>query len=296
VKSAAAGDLAAIVTRLRAAGCVFAEDEAGLLAATARSPADLAAMVERRVSGLPLEHVLGWAEFCGLRIAVRNGIFVPRRRSEFLVRQAAAAVVAVAVAPAPAGPPGQPGPGRRRPVIVDLCCGSGAIGVAVAAAVDNAELYAADIDLAAVDCARQNVASVGGHVYQGDLYDPLPATLRGRVDALVVNAPYVPTSEIALLPPEARLHEPAVALDGGVDGVDVHRRVAAGAPGWLAPDGRLLIETSARQADKTAAAMTASGLVPAITHDHDLGATVVIGSRGAGPGTLPPAGAAATTR
>jgi len=298
VTSGPAGDLAAIVTRLRAAGCVFAEDEARLLAATAPSPADLADMVDRRVNGFPLEHVLGWAEFCGLRIAVSDGIFVPRRRSEFLVRQAAAiaAAVAAADAPAPAGPPGEPGPGRRRPVIVDLCCGSGAIGVAVAAAVDHAELYASDIEPAAVACARQNVASVGGHVYQGDLYDPLPASLRGRVDVLVVNAPYVPTSEIVFLPPEARLHEPAVALDGGIDGVDVHRRVAAEATGWLALDGRLLIETSARQAIKTAAAMTTSGLVPAITNDDDLGATVVIGSRGASPGTLPPAGAAATTR
>jgi len=282
VTPGAADDLAAIVTKLRAAGCVFAEDEARLLAATARSPADLAAMVDRRVSGFPLEHVLGWAEFCGLRIAVSDGVFVPRRRSEFLVRQAVA-FAAAAVAPVPAGPLGESGPGRGHSVIVDLCCGSGAIGVAVAAAVDNAELYAADIEPAAVACARQNVASVGGHVFQGDLYDPLPASLRGRVDVLVVNAPYVPTSEIVFLPPEARLHEPAVALDGGVDGVDVHRRVAAEAPGWLAPDGRLLIETSARQATKTAAAMTASGLVPVITRDDDLGAIVVIGSRGAVP-------------
>src|SRR5206468_3881285 len=79
-----------IVTRLRAAGCVFAEDEAQLLISTARTPAELAAMVDRRVAGLPLEHVLGWADFCGLRIAVDSGVFVPRRRTEFLVQQAAA--------------------------------------------------------------------------------------------------------------------------------------------------------------------------------------------------------------
>src|ERR1700737_1204230 len=80
----------AIASRLRAAGCVFAEDEAQLLISTARTPAGLAAMVDQRVAGLPLEHVLGWAEFCGLRIAVDPGVFVPRRRTEFLVRQAAA--------------------------------------------------------------------------------------------------------------------------------------------------------------------------------------------------------------
>src|SRR6266540_3292563 len=79
-----------IVTRLRAAGCVFAEDEARLLVSAARTPAELQAMVDQRVAGLPLEHVLGWAEFCGLQIAVDPGVFVPRRRTEFLVRQAAA--------------------------------------------------------------------------------------------------------------------------------------------------------------------------------------------------------------
>lgn len=267
--SVSPGDLTVIVARLRAAGCVFAEDEARLLAAAAPTAADLAAMVDRRVTGHPLEHVLGWAEFCGLRIVVSDGVFVPRRRSEFLVRQA------VAVARAPASRVAD----ARRPVVVDLCCGSGAIGVAVASALGNAELHATDIESAAVACARQNVARVAGHVNQGDLYDALPGSLRGRVDVLVVNAPYVPTSEIGFMPAEARLHEPAIALDGGADGVDVHRRVAAAAPGWLAKDGALLIETGDRQATLTAAAMTASGLDPEITRDDDLGVTVVIGSR-----------------
>ena len=296
-------DLAAIVTKLRGAGCVFAEDEARLLTAAAQTSADLAAMVARRVSGFPLEHVLGWADFCGLRIAVSDGVFVPRRRSEFLVHQAVAVAAAVgassavtgagpvATAPAAVSTASPPAQAQRRPVIVDLCCGSGAIGLAIASALldnaalndnaapSNAELHAADIDPAAVACARQNVAQAAGQVYQGDLYDPLPAGLRGRIDVLVVNAPYVPTTEIPFLPPEARLHEPVIALDGGSDGVDVHRRIAAAAPGWLAPDGKLLIETSGRQAERTAAAMTASGLVPAITRDDDLDSTVVIGSR-----------------
>src|SRR5262245_20885961 len=111
----------AIVTRLRAAGCVFAEDEARLLIATARTPDDLAAMVDRRVAGLPLEHVLGWAEFCGLRIAVDPGVFVPRRRTEFLVRRAVAL----------SGP---------RAVVVALCCGSGAVAASLAASLEQTEL------------------------------------------------------------------------------------------------------------------------------------------------------------
>src|SRR5262252_9052791 len=213
----------AIVTRLRAAGCVFAEDEARLLLAEARTPAELSAMVERRADGQPLEHVLGWADFCGLRIAVAPGVFVPRRRTEFLVRQAVALT-------------------RPGAVIVDLCCGAGAIGAALAAAVDRAEVHAADIDPAAIRCARQNLP--GGRVYRGDLYAPLPAGLRGRVAVLAANVPYVPSKEIGFLPPEARAHEPGAALDGGPDGLDVLRRVAAGAAGWLAPGGHLLSEIS----------------------------------------------------
>ena len=101
-------------------------------------------------------------------------------------------------------------------------------------------MHAADIDPAAVRCARRNLGPAGGQVYQGDLYGPLPAGLRGRVDILLANVPYVPTSDVALLPPEAREHEARVALDGGPDGLDVLRRVAAGAPAWLAPGGHLL--------------------------------------------------------
>src|SRR6266581_6039397 len=230
----------AIVARLRAAGCVFAEDEAELLISAAATPAELTAMVDRRVSGLPLEHVVGWADFCGLRIAVEPGVFVPRRRTEFLVRQA------IAVAP-------------PHPVIVDLCCGSGAVGAALAAALDPAELHAADIDPVAVRCARRNLAP-HGYVYTGDLFEPLPAALRGRVDVLAANVPYVPAGEVALLPAEARVHEPRVALDGGADGLDVLRRVAAGAPQWLAPGGFLLVETSERQAPRAAEAFARSGL------------------------------------
>jgi release factor glutamine methyltransferase len=246
-----------VVARLRAAGCVFAEDEAALLIATALSPEELDAMVERRAAGLPLEQVLGWAEFCGLRIAVDPGVFVPRRRTEFLVQQAAALA--------------QPGA-----VVVDLCCGAGAVGAALAAAVEHAEVHAADVDPAAVRCARRNVP---GHVYQGDLYQALPARLRGRVAIVAANVPYVPTGEIAFLPPEARAHEPRVALDGGPEGLDVLRRVAAGAPGWLAPGGHLLIETSERQASLAAAAFRASGLSPRIATSADLSATVLIGTR-----------------
>jgi release factor glutamine methyltransferase len=276
-------DRAVAVTRLRAAGCVFAEDEARLLIAAARTPAGLAAMVDRRAAGQPLEHVLGWAEFCGLRIAVDPGVFIPRRRTEFLVRRAAA-LARRAAAPARQDPARRDPTPPRAVVVVDLCCGSGAVGAALAASLGRAELHAADIDPAAVRCARRNVAAAGGQVYRGDLYAPLPARLRGRVDILAANVPYVPSGDVGLLPSEARAHEPQVALDGGADGLDVLRRVAAGAPLWLAPGGHLLVETSERQARRAAEAFGRDGLIPRVARSGRLNATVVIGTRPPGQG------------
>ncbi len=252
--------LPAVVHRLRAAGCVFAEDEAALLVAAAATPAELETLVGRRVSGAPLEQVLGWAEFCGLRIVVEPGVFVPRRRTQVLARQA---VDLARLLP--------------HPVVVDLCCGSGAVAAAVAAAVDPVQLYAADVDPAAVRCARRNVPPPG-QVVAGDLFAALPARLRGRVDVLVVNAPYVPTGAIATMPPEARLHEPPVALDGGPDGLHVQRRVAAGARDWLAPGGHLLLESSDHQASATLGLVTGGGLDGRVVRSFELDATVVVGT------------------
>jgi release factor glutamine methyltransferase len=251
-----------VVDLLRAAGCVFAEDEARLLIDAATDPHELESMVARRVGGEPLEQVLGWAEFCGLRVAVEPGVFVPRRRTEVLVREAL--ILA-----------GQ----RRRLVVVDLCCGTGAIGLAVARGLAAAELHAADVDPVAVRCARRNVEPIGGTVHEGDLYAALPPRLQGRIDLLLVNAPYVPSDAVALMPPEARDHEPRQALDGGADGLDVQRRVIAAAAAWLAPDGALLVETGHDQAAGTSGAMAEAGLVPRTGHDEELDGTVAVGTR-----------------
>ncbi|MFP5018277.1 putative protein N(5)-glutamine methyltransferase [Paenarthrobacter ureafaciens] len=248
----------AVVLALRAAGCVFAEEEAGLLMGAARNEQDFVSMVQQRISGIPLEHILGWAEFSGSRMVVEPGVFVPRRRTEFLVRQAA--LVA------------KPGA-----VVVDLCCGSGAIGAALSDQLGSCQLYGADIDPLAVACAARNIGPRGGQVFQGDLFEPLPPELRGRVDVLLVNAPYVPTGSIAMMPPEARLHEPLTALDGGSDGLDVQRRVVRDSPEWLSPGGTLLIETSDEQASATASLMVDAGLRASVLFDGDFGATVVLG-------------------
>jgi release factor glutamine methyltransferase len=254
---------ASVVDRLRAAGCVFAEDEARLLEAEARTTHDLDAMVDRRTSGIPLEHVLGWAEFAGLRIQVEPGVFVPRARTELLARQAVALTHRAAALAPPA------------PVVLDMCCGSGALGAVLAAAVAGIEVYAADIDPVAVACARCNLTA--GLVYRGDLYAALPNGLARRVDVLVANAPYVPSGELELMPREARLHEPHDTLDGGADGLDLVRRVIAGAPSWLRPGGHVLVETSEDQAEVALDELRRAGFTPRLARDDELDATVVIG-------------------
>ncbi|AWX56703.1 putative protein N(5)-glutamine methyltransferase [Brevibacillus brevis] len=248
-----------IVTKLQEAGCVFAEDEARLLIASAGTTTELSDMVELRTTGMPLEHIIGWAEFCGLRIIVDKGVFVPRQRTAFLARQAAALI-------------------RPKSVVLDLCCGSGAVG-AVLAYLEHIELYATDIDPASVQCTRRNITTAGGRVYEGDLFEPLPIILRGRVNVIVANAPYVPTKAIEFLPPEARIHEAKIALDGGTDGLDVQRRIVATAPLWLAPGGHLLIETSERQTPQTVDIFTRCGLITRVTRSDEFDATVVIGTK-----------------
>jgi release factor glutamine methyltransferase len=255
-----------VVARLRAAGCVFAEDEAAVLLEAAPDDAGLEAMLSRREAGEPLEGIVGWAEFRGRRVFVAPGVFVPRRRTELLV------VAALDIA----------APGA---IVVELCCGVAAVASAIDHELPGAEVYAADIDPAAVAIARRNLPPLSGadRVFEGDLFDALPSGLRGRVGILIANAPYVPSAEIALMPSEAREHEPRVALDGGDDGLDVQRRIADRAREWLVPGGSLLIETSVRQASATSDAMRAGGLEPRTVHDDELDATAVIGVSAGGP-------------
>ena len=215
--------------------------------------------------------MLGWAEFCGLRIHLDPGVFVPRARTALLVDLAVGILrYEVAVRP-PAGQPERPG---LSGCLVDLCCGSGAVGAAISDRLPEVEVYAADVDPAAVACARRNLAPE--RVLAGDLYDALPGHLRGRVDVLVANAPYVPSDAIATMPPEARDHEAQVALDGGPDGVDLHRRIAADAGDWLSPGGSLLIETGRHQAPLTVSACETAGLRARVVTDDERDATAVV--------------------
>lgn len=258
------------VARLRAAGCVWAEDEARLLTAEAQHlGAPLEPLLRRRLDGEPLEHVLGWAEFAGVRVVTRPGVFVPRHRSEALVDAAVPLVLAADTR------------GGRPVVVVDLCCGTGALGLGTLtrAGVD-VELHAADLDPAAVAAARDTLSGVpGARVHHGDLFDALPDDLHGRVDVLIANVPYVPSAAIATLPPEFRDHEHRLALDGGEDGLDVARRLLAGVGSWLGPQGAAVSEASPEQADVLVHVAQRHGLRARADHSDDHGTTVVTVSR-----------------
>lgn len=247
--------ISATVSRLRAAGCVFAEDEAALLHAEARSGDHLESMIARRVAGAPLEHVLGWATFAGVRVAVTDGVFVPRHRTELLTTTARSLM--------PVG------------TVLDLCCGTGALGLVVARDHPAVRLVATDVDPRAVECARRNLASLSAAVYCGDLFEPLPQDLRGTVDLLLANVPYVPTAEIVYLPEEFRVHEARAALDGGPDGLDVLRRVAREAPAWLASGGTLLTEAGVPQLAAAREILSAAGLDPRVVTDPETETAVV---------------------
>lgn len=279
---------AGIIDELRSAGCVYAEEEAAILAEAAETPEQLARMLGQRVSGFPLEYIVGWAEFDGARFTVAPGVFVPRRRSVFLVQSAFAVLTGrAATGDAGTGQDAVTGQTVLPPVVVDLCCGAGALGAALVRrlAVDAAtacELHAVDVDAAAVSCAAANIAAFGGQAWCGNLFDPLPQALRGNVDLIVANAPYVPSGALEFMPREARLYEPTAALDGGVDGLDVHRDIAAQAGHWLRPGGTLLLESSGRQGAASAEILSASGFSTRLTSSTEFDVTVVAGTSGRG--------------
>lgn len=247
----------ALVARLRAAGCVFAEEEAAVLGEI--PPPRREAAIRRRVAGEPLEHVLGWVEFGGLRLAVEPGVFVPRRRSLLLVAEAA-----LRCAPGDA--------------VLDLCCGTGAVARLLAERVPGLRIHAADVDARAVAVARVNLEPVGGSVTVGDLFDAVPADLRGWLQLITANVPYVPSSAERLVPGDLRAAEPRFTRDGGPDGLDVLRRVAGAALTWLAPGGHLLSEVAEHQVAAATTVVREGGLHPTWAAD-DEGTAVVIATR-----------------
>jgi release factor glutamine methyltransferase len=241
---------------LAAAGCVSAAAEADWLLEEAGTEDALRALVARRVAGEPLQYVIGWAPFGRLKLRVGPGVFVPRPETEGLADRAAAFLR-----------------GRPEPrTAADLCAGSGAIACFLAAEVPGARVLATELDPGALVWARENAERFGVELLAGDLDEPLPAELAGRLDVLCANVPYVPSGAIPTLPRDVRDHEPRLALDGGPDGLDVFRRLAGRAGRWLAPGGgRLYAEIGEDQAEAAAALLTAAGLAEVGVHQDLVG-------------------------
>jgi release factor glutamine methyltransferase len=250
----------AIAARLRAAGSVFAEDEARLMIQEAPDTKVLASMLERRSEGEPLQQILGWATFASQRVSIAPGVFVPRRRTEFLFLQAAKYA-------------------ERGDVVLDMCCGAAPIAMALSSVKRKIELHCTDIDPVAIECADKNLEGTGAMTYVGDLFEPLPVVLRGRINVLVANAPYVPSAAIETMPAEARKYEARATLDGGEDGLDFQRRIAEEAPGWIKRNGCLMFETSESQAEESLEICRANELKPQLVTDEELEANVVVAWR-----------------
>lgn len=220
-------DRVSVTRMLTDAGCIAAREEADELLEAAAGDSDLLDhLVSRRTSGEPIAWLTGAVTFCGVRLFVAPGIYVPRRQTEPLARRAARLLPSAGLA-------------------ADLCTGAGAIAAVLAAAVPTARTLATELDGAAVRCARRN----GVEVFEGFLDDPLPREFEHRVDVLTAVVPYVPTDSLRLLPRDVQAFEPRLALDGGIEGLDLLGEVVRRSPAWLRPGGWLLLELGGDQAE-----------------------------------------------
>jgi len=214
--------------------------------------------IRRRAARVPLPHILGWQEFCGLRLTVDPRVLIPRWDSEPLCEALAAEV----------------GPGARR--IADLGTGSGALAAALAQLCPAAELWAVDDAPEALMLATENFQALGFgrriHAVAGDLAQPLLAAgLAASFDGVISNPPYIPTSVIASLEPEVRDHEPRHALDGGVDGLDVLARVVDACGKLLRVGGAAVIECGFDQAAQVQQLVGEQPALAALRVVRDLG-------------------------
>jgi release factor glutamine methyltransferase len=218
---------------------------------TPRQAAALDALVTRRRGGEPLQYVLGSSPFRGVDLMLDPRVLIPRPESEWVAELAARRLRAI---------------GRDAPVIVDLGTGSGAIALSLAKDFPPAVVHATDVSVGALDVARANGAGnavPNVQFHRGDWFDALPAALRGRIDLLVSNPPYVAERERADLAPEIVDYEPQTALFAGVDGLDAIRTILRGALGWLAPGGIVVVEHAPDQAAAVVELATTAGLAGA---------------------------------
>jgi release factor glutamine methyltransferase len=194
---------------------------------TAEELAKVKPLLTRRAEREPVAYILGSKEFYGRPFAVGRGVFVPRPETELLVQMALEALL--------------PQAGARA---LDLCAGSGAVGVTLAAERADLQVDMVELSAAAASFARRNAQSHGGgraQVFEGDLYAPLGPP-EPRYAAVVANPPYVPLADAGRLQPEITRHEPHEAIFGGPQGLDVLQKLIAGAPRWLQPGGFFGVE------------------------------------------------------
>ncbi len=223
------------------------EESEELLAYAAGNITLLDAAVRRRITGEPLAWITGRVSFCGVDIRVDPDVYVPRWLSEPLARRAVERLPETGTA-------------------IDLCTGSGAIAKVLRAHRPGARVVACDVDPRAVACTAAN----GAEVYQGDLFDPLPRDLEGRVDVVVAVVPYVPTPELPLLQRDTFTFETTLSYDGGADGTHFLRRVVGDSPRFLRPGGALLLELGGHQAELLAHELTRAGYAaPTVLTDED---------------------------
>ena len=232
------------------------------------------ALVARRAHHEPVQHLLGYEDFRGLRLRVTPDVLIPRPETEGLVEWA----LELLNASSPDG----------HPMLADIGTGSGAIACALAAARPDARVVATDISPAALAVAEGNVRALGlggrVRVLAGDLLEPLAAE-PAALDMIVANAPYLPSGILPSLPREVFAFEPRQALDGGPDGMELIRRLLTAAPAALRPGGRLLLEIGEEQAAPLAARMTAAGFVDVAVRDDLRGVSRYLAGR------LPPGSA-----
>jgi release factor glutamine methyltransferase len=240
---------ARVVDSLARGGFVSPDAEADvLIAAAEEGVGPLDELVRRRLAGEPLGWITGSILFCGTSIRVRPGVFVPRPHTETLAIRASALL-------------------SDDGTCVDLCTGSGAVAVVVMAAHPGATVVGTDIDPVAVACAREN----GVDARLGDLDDPLPHSLHGRVDVMTAVVPYVPTEALHLLPRDVLAHEPRHALDGGDGGTAMLARAAEAAARLVRPGGSVLLELGGTQAKPVAAWLRALRFEAIDVHRDDDG-------------------------
>lgn len=260
-------DTESLVLRLRAAGCVFAEEEAGILEESALNPVHLRQLCERRERGEPLEQLVGWVDFGGLRLSLGPGVFIPRQRTLFLAGLALKAAREC-----------------QSPTVLEAFAGVAPVAAWVRHHLPGVTVHASDIDAAALGHARENLGADAG-LFHGKGLSALPPGLLGSIDVLVAVPPYVPEEEAAFMSRESRDHEPGAAVYAGKDGLDFIRDLMGETMPWLSPSGRVLLEMNRGQLTAAAAHAEATGYTSRRFIEHD-GHTGVLSLSPQGASTL----------